>query len=74
MLRPDAVRLDPNGSVSGAVARAAYDGGAVTLEVAPSVGPMLNVTVAHRDAPSIGDKIRLSIDPDALLVYPRTAD
>jgi thiamine transport system ATP-binding protein len=74
VLRPDAVRLDPNGSVSGAVARTAYEGGAVTFEVAPSVGPMLNVTVAHRAAPSIGDKIRLSIDPDALLVYPRTAD
>jgi hypothetical protein len=34
----------------------------------------LTVVVVPRDAPAIGDRVRLSIDPDALLVYPRRAD
>jgi thiamine transport system ATP-binding protein len=74
VVRPDALRVDPSGPITGVVARTSFDGGAVTLEVTPPVGPALTVTVPHGDAPSIGDKIRLSIDPNALLVYPRTAD
>ena len=37
-------------------------------------GPPLTVVVAPADAPAVGDRVRLSIDPDALLVYPRRAD
>jgi thiamine transport system ATP-binding protein len=74
VLRPDALRVDPTGTISGVVTRASFDGGAVTLDVAPTAGPALAVTVPHRDVPAVGDEIRLSIDPDALLVYARTAD
>jgi thiamine transport system ATP-binding protein len=74
VLRPDALHIDPNGAIAGVVTRASFDGGAVTLDVTPTVGPVLAVTVPHRDEPRVGDEIRLSIDPDALLVYPRTAD
>ena len=37
--------------------------------VASTTGP-----VTPHDAPAVGDRVRLSIDPDSVLVYPHGAD
>jgi thiamine transport system ATP-binding protein len=69
VLRPDAVRLDPSGPVAGCVAASVFAGDRTELTV-DVVGATLRVRVAGRDAPAAGARVRLAIDPDAVLVYP----
>jgi thiamine transport system ATP-binding protein len=75
VLRPDAVRITPDGAIAARVTRVAF--GALDVEVAavtPGDAPPLVAHVAHRDAPLVGEEIALTIDPDAVLVYPRAAN
>ena len=69
VLRPDAVRLDPSGPVAGCVTASVFAGDRTELTV-DVVGATLRVRVAGRDAPAAGARVRLAIDPDAVLVYP----
>jgi len=69
VLRPDAARLDPTGPVQGQVVRRAFAGDRVELTVLANRVP-LRLRVPYRDAPGVGDAIRLSIESDGVLVYP----
>jgi TOBE domain-containing protein len=69
VLRPDAVRLDPAGPVAGCVTASVFGGDRTELTV-DVAGASLRVRVAGRDAPAPGARVRLAIDPDAVLVYP----
>ena len=69
VVRPDGARLDEAGSIHATVVRAMFTGTRVELAVVAEAGPPLTVVVAPQDAPESGDRVRLSIDPDALLVY-----
>jgi thiamine transport system ATP-binding protein len=69
VLRPDAVRLDTAGPVCGTITRCAFAGDRAELTV--QTGPVqLRVRVPDRDPPSVGDSVRLTIEPDGVLVYP----
>jgi hypothetical protein len=69
VLRPDAVRFDAAGAVCGTVAHVAFAGDRAELTV--QTGPVqLRVKVPERDAPKVGDAVRLTIEPDGVLVYP----
>jgi thiamine transport system ATP-binding protein len=70
VLRPDAVRLDPAGPVAGHVVRRAFAGDRAELTVEAG-GVTIRVRVPDRDAPNSGASIRLTIDDEAVLVYPR---
>ena len=70
VLRPDAVRLDAAGAVGGRVAHRAFAGDRAELTVEAG-GVMIRVRVPDRDAPETGAAIRLAIDDEAVLVYPR---
>lgn len=74
VVRPDGARVDAVGNIDATVLRAVFTGTSVELVAGAAAGPPLTVVVAPRDAPAVGDRIRLSIDPGALLVYPRQAD
>jgi thiamine transport system ATP-binding protein len=69
VLRPDAVRLDPSGPVAGCVTASVFAGDRTELTV-DVAGATLRVRVAGRDAAAAGARVRLAIDPDAVLVYP----
>ena len=74
VVRPDAARLRPGGPIGATIARATFAGSRVELTVTPDAGPDLTVAVAPEDAPPVGARVEIAIDPDALLVYPRRAD
>jgi thiamine transport system ATP-binding protein len=70
VVRPDAVRLDPTGSIDATVAQATFAGDRTTLTLEAG-GPPLRAHVASRAAPHRGARVRLTLDTDGLLVYPR---
>jgi len=74
VVRPDGARLDAHGPIDATIVRALFTGTRVELAAASESGPRLTVVVPLADAPAVGDGVRLSIDPDSLLVYPRRAD
>ena len=74
VVRPDGARLDASGPIDATIVRSTFTGTRVELAAVSEAGPALTVVVVPRDAPAVGDRVRLSIDPDALLVYPRRAD
>jgi len=69
VLRPDAVRLEPDGPIRGCVTQARFGGDRTEL-VVETGGPALRVRVPGRDAPAAGGAVTLAIAPDAVLVYP----
>ncbi len=74
VVRPDGSRLDEAGPIPATIVRATFTGTRVELTAVSGAGPPLTVVVAPPDAPAVGDRVRLSIDPDALLLYPHRAD
>jgi iron(III) transport system ATP-binding protein len=86
VVRPDGARLDPAGPVEATVVRSTFTGTHVELAVISGLGTSgsgvtgsgpgaaLTIVVAPASAPVAGDRVRVSIDPDALLVYRRRAD
>ncbi len=74
VVRPDAARLDGEGTIVASITRSMFAGTRVELTVQAGSSPPLTVVVPPRGAPGVGESVRLSIDPDALLVYPRRAD
>jgi thiamine transport system ATP-binding protein len=69
VLRPDAVRLAPDGPIRGCVTGSVFGGDRTELTV-DAGGPALRVRVPGRDAPAVGTSVCLAIEPDAVLVYP----
>ena len=74
VVRPDGARFDAAGPIHATIVRSMFSGARVELAAVSESGPPLTVVVAPRGAPVVGDRVRLSIDPDALLVYPDRAD
>jgi thiamine transport system ATP-binding protein len=74
LVRPDGARIDERGTIDATIVRSTFTGAHVELEAAAGAGPPLTVIVAPAGAPAVGERVRLSVDPDALLVYPRGAD
>jgi thiamine transport system ATP-binding protein len=74
VVRPDGARIDESGPIDATIVRAVFTGTRVELSAASEVGPPLTVVVAPTRAPAVGDHVRLSIDPDSVLVYARGAD
>jgi thiamine transport system ATP-binding protein len=68
VLRPDAVRVDPDGPVVGQVVERVFGGDRAELAV-DAGGARLHARVPERDAPAVGASVRLAIDADAVLVY-----
>jgi thiamine transport system ATP-binding protein len=69
VLRPDAVSVDAAGPVRGAIAHRVFAGDRTELTV-DAGGVQLRIRLSDREAPAIGDPVRLTIEPDGVLVYP----
>ncbi len=74
VVRPDAARLDDDGRISATVVRSVFTGTHVELTIASEGAPRLTVVVVPSAAPAVGDRVRVSIDPEALLLYPGRPD
>jgi thiamine transport system ATP-binding protein len=68
VLRPDALRIAPDGPVQGRVVERVFGGDRAEL-VVDAGGATLHARIAERHAPAVGDAVRFAIDPDAVLVY-----
>ena len=69
VLRPDAARLDPAGTVHGRVTSRTFAGDHAELTVTAG-GVPLRIRVPERCAPDVGNAVQLTIDPEGVLVYP----
>jgi thiamine transport system ATP-binding protein len=74
VVRPDGAHIDAAGAIDATIARVLFSGTRSEVTAVTDVGPPLTVVVAPDDAPAVGDRVQLSIDPSALLVYPRRQD
>lgn len=74
VVRPDGARIDESGSIDATIVGSVFTGTHMELAAVAGSGPALTVVTCPTGAPAVGDRVRLSVDPDALLVYPRRAD
>ncbi len=74
VVRPDGARIDGHGTIDATIVRSTFTGTHLELSVVARSGPPLTLVVAPAGAPAVGDNVRLTVEPDALLVYPRRAD
>ncbi len=76
VLRPDAVALAGRGatpagpSIDAVVMTTVFAGADVAVAVQPAAGPSVTLRVPTREALRVGERVRITIDPGAVLVYP----
>ncbi len=72
LLRPDALTIDPRGSLEGVVRRVAPHGGRTMIEVELGEGAPLWATPARDSAsraPATGERVRVHVARDAIVVF-----
>jgi thiamine transport system ATP-binding protein len=75
LIRPDALTLDPDGSLSGVVNAVAFRGESTTLLVRPAAapdGPNLEARIPSTagDPPVVGARVSFRVDPSGVLFLP----
>jgi thiamine transport system ATP-binding protein len=75
LIRPDALTLDPDGSLSGVVNAVAFRGESTTLLVRPAAapdGPNLEARIPSTagDPPVVGARVSFTVDPSGVLFLP----
>ena len=68
MIRPDGFALSPEGDVQGEVITRSFRGGHYRLQVEAPGGIILEMEIDEHPVPSVGQKVTLTIDPDAVVV------
>jgi thiamine transport system ATP-binding protein len=66
-VRPDSVRVTPDGSIAGVVTARTFRRDHFLLEVKVAEGPPLDVAATGDRVPAVGDSVRLAVDRDALV-------
>jgi thiamine transport system ATP-binding protein len=69
-VRPDGVRIAPDGPVTGVVTARTFRRDHFLLEVKVADGPPLEVAATGARVPAVGDAVRLVVDPDAVVPLP----
>ncbi|HEX4777445.1 MAG TPA: ABC transporter ATP-binding protein [Acidimicrobiia bacterium] len=69
-LRPDALRVVPNGPMCGVVETRTFRRDHFLVRVVLSTGTPVEVMVAPDDLPEVGATVRLGVDPDGIVVLP----
>ena len=72
VLRPDAVSL--GGPIAATVQRVQFAGARVEITAQTESGESITLSAPARDAPAMNGRITVSIDADAVLLYPHPAD
>jgi thiamine transport system ATP-binding protein len=68
LIRPEGIRRDPAGPLSGRVTERTLHGDHTLLRVQLAAGPPLELRTDWLDPPEIGQEVRLAIDPAAVSV------
>jgi thiamine transport system ATP-binding protein len=66
-VRPDSLRVEPDGPIAGVVTARTFRRDHFLLEVKIADGPSLEVAVTGDRVPSTGDPVRLAVEPDAVV-------
>jgi len=69
-VRPDSLRIDPEGPIVGVVTARTFRRDHFLLEVKVADGPSLEVAVIGDRIPAAGDPVRLAADPAAIVPLP----
>jgi len=69
-VRPDAVRITSDGPITGVVTARTFRRDHFLLDVKVADGPPLEVAVTGEHVPAVGDTVRLSVDPGAVVPLP----
>jgi thiamine transport system ATP-binding protein len=69
-VRPDALRIDPDGPLAGTVAARTFRRDHFRLRVILGGGEQLLVEVRTDDVPAVGEHVSLSADPDGVVLLP----
>jgi thiamine transport system ATP-binding protein len=69
-VRPDGVRIDRDGPVTGVVTARTFRRDHFLLQVKVADGPPLEVAATGARVPEVGDAVRLAVDPDAVVPLP----
>jgi thiamine transport system ATP-binding protein len=69
-VRPDAVRITRDGPIGGVVTARTFRRDHFLLEVKVADGPPLEVAVTGESVPAVGDDVRLTVDPGAVVPLP----
>ncbi len=72
LLRSDALRIAVDGPIHGVVSSRRFRGDHVLLTVTVGDAASLEVAVPIGSALKVGDSLELAVDPDAIVVLPRT--
>ena len=70
--RPEALRLDPEGTLEGTVTAAFFQGDRTRITITGAAETPIVLDVPW-PAPRVGDRIRLSADPSAIISLPETS-
>jgi len=70
--RPEALRLDPDGGLEGTVAASFFQGERTRLTITGAAETPIVLDVPW-PAPRVGDRVRLSADPSAIVSLPETS-
>ena len=68
VVRPDGVRVDPNGPVEAIVRDATFRGPTTVVDLVVGDGTALRAEVPSRGAPVRGERVRVRIDPTAVVL------
>jgi thiamine transport system ATP-binding protein len=70
-VRPDSLRVEPQGPIAGVVTARTFRRDHFLLEVKVADGPPLEVAVTGDRIPAVGDPVRLAVDADAIVPLSR---
>jgi thiamine transport system ATP-binding protein len=66
-VRPDSLRIEPDGPIAGVVSARTFRRDHFLLEVKVADGPSLEVAATGDRIPAAGDPVRLAVDPDEIV-------
>jgi thiamine transport system ATP-binding protein len=69
-VRPDSLRIEPDGTIAGVVTARTFRRDHFLLEVKVADGPSLEVAVTGDRIPAAGDHVGLAVEPDAIVPLP----
>ena len=68
VIRPDGFTVSEDGTIEGTVVTRSFRGGHYQLQVATGAGALLEMEIDEHPVPTVGEAVRLRIDPDAVVV------
>ena len=68
VIRPDGFTVSEDGTIAGTVVTRSFRGGHYQLQVATEPGVVLEMEIDQPPVPTVGEAVRLRVDPNAVVV------